>query len=189
MAGKYAAAAKRFPKADPRDVAFQERVDLAKREARGPDHARILREKFNHLVASVEAFERTPRVRVRETPSDVAHLYADLRDLKDALDLFASDLNVRVAAAEQRMWDGFEAQSLEKVGLASGGSVSVTEDVTIKVTDRAALNKWARESGLESQMTLYHPTVESIMRERILAGDAVPAFIEVGSIKKTTYRR
>jgi len=189
MAGKYAAASRRFPKADPRDQAFQERVDAAKKDARGADHARILRAEFDKLAGSVAAFERVERPRRRETASDIAHLYSDLRDLKDALDVFASDLNVRVAAAEQRMWDGFEAQKLEKVGLDGGGSVSVTQDVTIQVTDAAALNAWARENGLESKLTLYHSTVESIMRERILAGDAVPAFIKVGSINKTTYRR
>lgn len=184
MAGKYAGVAKRFPKADPKDLAFQEKVEAAK-SPRGADHGNQVRAELLALYEAVRGLNTADD----GTPASVATLYAQLRDVKDLVDAFLGSLNVRIAAAEQRMWDGFEDAGLEKVGLAGGGSVSVNPDVTIQVTDRDALNRWARRNKLGPRMTLYHPVVESIMREKILAGEELPSFIKVGSIKKTTYRR
>jgi len=94
-----------------------------------------------------------------------------------------------VAAAEQLLWEAYEGEGIEKLDLAGGGLVSVTEDITVAVENRTALNAWAMANGLGSMMTLYSATVESVTKERLLAGAPLPKGVKVGSYKKTTYRR
>jgi hypothetical protein len=160
MGGKYQEVAKRLPKAEPKDGAFQERVNKAKDEYRGD-----------------------------RTPSTLATKYAALRREKDELAEKESALNLQIAAVEQLMWDAFETGEVESLSLVGGGSVSVSDDVTAAVEDRAGLMAWVKKQGLESLLTLPAPTLLAMTKERVLAGDVLPDGVRVGTYKKTNFRR
>jgi hypothetical protein len=159
MPGKNDGLARRFPAAEPRDAGYQAEVDAAKQDYQGDRSAEGL-----------------------------AGEYARLRGERDVLDEQLRALNVRVNAAEQMLWDALEASGLEAVRLKSGKNISMTRDVTVAVEDREAFNTWIREQHLESLFTVHAGKVLSMTKERLLAGEVLPAGVKVGSIKKTNYR-
>lgn len=111
--------------------------------------------------------------------------YVEARTRKKALDLEAAGESMRVSACEQLMWDAFESDGIESIRTADGAPVSVYDEVTVKVVDRAALNAWALANGLGPKMTLYASTVSSTTKEKLIAGEQQPDGVVVGTYKRT----
>jgi hypothetical protein len=158
-AKKYAEVARGLPRAEPRDLKYQARVDEAKA-----------------LVADRE-------------PGSLVQAYKRRRALRDAVEDALSEINVGIAALEQLAWSAMEAQKLESLRVDGGGYFSPTPDVSVAVEDRDLLVAWFKANGLERALGPAHATVESITKERLLAGLALPDGVRVGAYTKTTWRK
>ena len=161
MAGKYSKVAAQLPRADPKDGKFQEQVNARKAELGKTEQA----------------------------AGPLAKLYAGLKADKVELEAQEKALNINLAAVEQLMWSAFESAGVESLGLEGGGSISVSPDISVSVNNRDKMREWAVANGLERELTLYASTVESIMKQRLLAGADIPSCVTLGSYTKTNYRR
>jgi len=159
MAGKYADLAKTYPAALPKDGAFQANVEALKKKVK------------------------------KRKPADLAALYDRLRKEKDVLDAQVSEHNVKVAAAEQLLWAAYEQAGIESLALTDGRKIGVTDDISVSIEDREQLHAWIRTNKLESLMTVYSKTVESLTKQRLLAGQPAPDGVKLGSFKKTSYTK
>lgn len=113
-------------------------------------------------------------------PATLAREYLDARDAVEALErgqLHA--LKVRRAAFEQLARDTFQEHELHSLKLDDGRGLRVDPDISVSVTDRTQLYAWAQEHGYAPKFGLAHPTVSSIVKERLEAGDELPPGVEV----------
>jgi len=161
--GLYSKVAVGLPRAEPRDGKHQAAVDKRKAEL----------SQAKEMIA----------------PAPLAKLYASLKADKAVLEAEEKALSVNLAAVEQLMWGAFESAGVESLRLDVGYVISVSPAISVSVADRAALNDWARQNGLQDQLTLPSPTIESIMKERLLAGAEIPACVTLGSYNKTNFRK
>lgn len=121
--------------------------------------------------------------------ASLAEMYGTLRQEKSELEERESDLNVRIAAVEEAMWGAFEDRGVSSIKLKTGRSVRVQPEPVAKVTDKDALRTWAVEQGLERLLGLPWQTVNSMAKERLLAGDAPPDGVEVQVRTKTVFSK
>lgn len=173
--GKYADVMDGLNPAPPADLAYQERVDMAK-------------------FAEEPALGGRKIVEVETT--DVASLYAVLRHECAKLDAAKSLLNVKVEACEQVLVSRQEAQlgpwgqygvEDNALRLATGDTIRVQEEPSPRVVDKEAFRLWCIENGYERQLQLWPTTTAAIAKERLLAGEAQPDGVEVNSYKKVVF--
>lgn len=119
----------------------------------------------------------------------LAAMYVAVRAEEDDLDEQLSAVHLRKTAIEQMLADQFEAEGTTSMRLASGHSVSVQLEPYTRVVDKDANRLWAIEQGLERQLTLPWQTLNSLAKERLLAGEEPPAGTELSARTKLVLRK
>lgn len=131
------------------------------------------------------------------TPSDLGLLYIEARKAKQTIATQLSTADTRVAAIEQLLADslrngetgwGTHGASPTTVRLESGDSISIQREPSAKVEDKEAFRKWCIANGYEGQLTLPSPTVSSIVKERLLSGEAEPDGVSAYVYNKVVWR-
>lgn len=151
--GKYAGVMHKLTgKAPPEDVAYQGLVDLAK-------------------TAIIGKFQDDD---VPLSGARLADVYAQKRRVVDALKHQLSQEQLELEAITQLMTTQFEEEGMTRVVLHDGASVGVREEPHATVVDKIALRKWAIKHKLENELTLPWPTVNSLSKELLLAGQPEP---------------
>jgi hypothetical protein len=126
------------------------------------------------------------------TPVGLANAYILARTEKDLLELKLREVNLRVAALEQMLTasqDGREpgwgqyGVGLNSLRLASGDTIRIERAPYGQVVDREAYRQWCIKNGYERQLMLWPSRTNTIVKERLLAGepepDGVTAFSQV----------
>lgn len=119
----------------------------------------------------------------------LAETYKRLRRLRDDLETIRSSLDLRIEATSQMVVDHYEAENIEMLRLASGGSVTVYPEPYTGVEDRDKLREWAVANGYETQLTLPWQTVNSLAKERLLASEEPPPGVKVFLKNKVVLRQ
>ncbi len=119
------------------------------------------------------------------TSAQLAEAYAELRVEKSKIEAELKKVHVRIAAVEETMWGRFEDEGISSLKLTSGNTIRVQPEPHAQVQDRERLAQWVREQGLERLLALPWSTVNSLSKERLLAGDPIPDGVEL-KIRTTT---
>lgn len=162
--GKYTGIVEKLPKLPGEDPGYQEKVNEEK--------ARI--------IASLKD----------PTATTFALIYRDLRKKKDKLEVeLEKPLNLKIAAIEQLMEDAYEHEGVEALRLEGGGSVSKQLEPSAQVTDSVAYRVWCIENGYAPLMQLHPSRTQSLLKERLVAGEDIPPGIKMFSRTKFVFRK
>jgi len=164
--GKYDAIIPSLPKMPASDPSYQERVEAAKAEIPNKDAVAMATE------------------------------YVRLRKLKDAINDELSAVQLLITAHEQLLDVSQEAEEPgwglygtkdNAIKLASGETVRIQREPAGKVVDREAWRQWGVANGYERQMALHPGTMNSIVKERLLSGEACPEGTEAYVYTKVVF--
>lgn len=117
----------------------------------------------------------------------LAQGYVKLRAEKDELAAELSDVQLSIDAYEQALAESQEAQGAgwgdygakdNMLRLATGESVRVQPEPCGQVKDKEAFRLWCIAAGYERQLQLWPSTMQSIVKERLLAGEPEPDGVE-----------
>lgn len=147
--GKYDAIVEKLPRLPVEQTDYQGRVDEVKARFRG------------------------------KKATELAAAYIDVRRQKDVLEEQVSALNLVIEALVQLTCEVFDAEDLASVKLADGSSVSRQLEPYAGVEDKEAFRLWCLEQGLERSMHLWPATVQSLVKQRLLDGQADPPGVKV----------
>lgn len=101
--------------------------------------------------------------------------YRKLRAQKETLDEAASELNSQIAAAEELLIEDYVATKRDKpYYFDDGARVEVNDAIAFQVEDSDALMKWVHDEKLERLLSLNAQTRDSIARQRLEGGLALP---------------
>lgn len=129
----------------------------------------------------------------RELPkmgsTQLAEAYETARKMKADLEEKLSALNAKIAAVEELLWDAFDEEGVSSLKLKSGASVRVQPEPVAAVVDKEALRNWAIENGLERLLALSWQTTNSLMKERMLNQEPLPAGVEAKVRTKTVFSK
>lgn len=126
-------------------------------------------EKINELKAEYVGFET----------ADLAREFKIAKLKKKELEEQVSDLNVGLAALSQLLVDNLQGQELQKVSLDAGGTVYLQVEVYPSTKDRAALQNWVIAEEMMELLTVNYRTLQGVVKERLIAGEALPPGVEV----------
>jgi len=164
--GKYAHVLDQLQPAPPADSARQQEIDAAKAA-------------FEGLAAP-----------------DLAKQYALLRTQHEIKKLEASVIYLKIEAVEQLLqrsqehgepgWGQYGVKD-NALRLPDGSTVRVDQEPQARVMDKEAFRLWCIANGYERQLQLWPSTMNSVTKERLLAGDAQPDGVEVNVYKKVVY--
>ena len=130
-------------------------------------------------------------IEVRDAAT-LASLYEDLRAERDRLQSESEQrlrpVNAKIQALEELLPIAFEAGKLVSLRTV-GHHVAIEPDVQTSVTDNDALIEWAKANGYERKLTLYAPTVKSIVVERVRSGEPLPPGVDVRGTERVSFRK
>lgn len=147
--GKFDAVVEKLPPVPREHNEYQDRVDAVKAELQG------------------------------RKPNELAALVVTVRNEIDDLELSKKALNLRLEALTQLTLDLFDAEGLASIKLEDGSSVSRQLEPYAGVEDKEAFRLWCLSQGLERSMHLWPATVQSMVKERLLNGEADPPGVKV----------
>jgi hypothetical protein len=106
-------------------------------------------------------------------PATIASEYAERDAKKKALEAEISELNVQLEALSELGVACLEDEGLQKVDLATGGYVSISDRPYTSTEDRAELFKWIKKNKMQSLLTLNYQTLSGMNNDRLIAGKPV----------------
>jgi hypothetical protein len=115
----------------------------------------------------------------RQHAAGFASAYAETRVLLDTIGDWKSSAQLLVDVYESLMLDAYEAEGVASMRLENGASVSTTQEPYGKVVDKEAFRVWCIANGYEQSLQLWPASMNAIVKERTLAGEAPPAGVEV----------
>lgn len=101
-------------------------------------------------------------------PTELATLYRQVSEEKDAANAALAEVQVRLSAFEQRMWSAFDEAGVDNVGFADGYRVTVTQKPSVKTEDRDKVLAWLKENGFERLLSVHAQTLSTLTLERLL---------------------
>jgi len=149
VASKYVNVIDKLPRMLATEPAYQEKVEEAK--------AKLVTELNIELKASVLARE-----------------YASLRAERDRIEDELSDVNLNLEAVSQLLIAQYETEGTTSVRLATGQTIRMQIEPYAQVQDREQYRLWCIANGLERSMMLPWQTTNSLVKERLLAGEVEP---------------
>ncbi len=147
--------------------------------------------KYDDVIDGLPSLTKaTPRdERVRELMSEFHEKYPEIPDLayefamerakKAELDKQASIVKERIEALTVLLVNQFESDQIRSVKLSTTGqTVSVRTKPHAVVKDKEAFRLWCIAEGMVNEMHLHPSTTGSLVKERLLQGEAEPDGIE-----------
>lgn len=128
----------------------------------------------------------------QESLSDITSFvrsYRALRLHRDMLDKIDKLVGLHIEALEQILSERYEAAGIDSVKLVEGGSLGVTPDPVSKVTKPEEFREWCKEEELMGSFKLPWQTMNSLVKERLLAGEPEPPGVSVFMKDKFTLRK
>lgn len=143
----------------------------------GPHAASLINEADSCLSNAIALLKRIAAG--KESAAGIAEGFHAVRVTLDRIDAWKSSMQLLLDAYEQLMLDRMEREEVKSLGLLSGASVSTYVEPYGKVVDKVAFRRWCVDNGYEAQLQLWPGTMNSITKERLLAGAPTPTGVEV----------
>jgi hypothetical protein len=113
----------------------------------------------------------------------LAQEYVEVREVKASLEEDLYLANMKIAALEQLLDDSQERQAAgwgdygvkdNALRLPSGATIRVHREPYGQVKDKEAFRLWCIANGYERQLQLWPATMNALVKERLLVGEAEP---------------
>jgi hypothetical protein len=111
--------------------------------------------------------------------TEFARAYAQVRAVKDQMDVWWKEVNLLLEAYQWLMVDQMEVEGVTSMRLATGQPVSTYLEPYATVTDKEAFRLWCLAQGLETRMHLHPGATNSLVKDMLLAGDPNPPGVSV----------
>jgi hypothetical protein len=119
-------------------------------------------------------------------PTDLAMLYRQISEEKDATNAQLAEIQVRLSAVEQRMWSSFDEAGIDNVGFADGYRVAVEQKPSVKTEDRDKVLAWLKANGFERLLSVHAQTLSTLTLERLLEELPPPDGVSVTLYPRTS---
>lgn len=166
-AGKYAEVLEELPKSFGEEPARQVKINAIKAEI-----ARDAKEKEIEL-----------------TGAELTRRYGEARAEKLRIALLEKANSLVLSSYEQLLAERFERDETSRVVLNDGGAVTIYYEPHAKLVDGAANRKWCMENGYENDLQLMWSKLNSITKERLLAGEDEPTGVVAVALLKVRYNK
>ena len=116
----------------------------------------------------------------------LVHEYAALRDEKALAEVVVKEVNLRLEAVSQLMFDQFEAEGISSMNV-DGRPIAARLVPYASVADREAFRLWClADPDLARKMQLPWQTINKIASDMLLAGEALPPGVTVFAKQRFT---
>lgn len=122
-------------------------------------------------------------------PTELATLYRQASEEKDAAAATAAEIQVRLSAIEQRMWSAFDEAGIDNVGFADGYRIAVEQKPSVKTEDRDKVLAWLKENGFERLLSVHAQTLSTLTLERLLEELPPPDGVSITLYPRTSLTR
>jgi hypothetical protein len=189
--GKFDAIIGNLPELPVEDLAYQEKIDKIKEEIKSEQI------QTPASLADGYAAARFGTVDLSLLDEDFKKQMIEMLGV-NGLDALQKEAQKKLTAYEQLVaesWDaddpgwGMYGATPNMLRLQSGASISVQPEPKCKVEDKEAFRKWCIANGLENSLQLWPSTMESLSKERLLNGLAVPDGIRAFVRNKIVWRK
>lgn len=119
---------------------------------------------------------------------ELAEAYVAARALDDFAHELTSDSNMLLEVMQILMVDQMEADGVESLSLAVGKAVDTRPEPYAQVVDPARFREWCIANGLGAKMALPWGTANSLLKDRLAAGDPPPDGVDAKSRTVVTMR-
>jgi len=105
----------------------------------------------------------------------LAREYAERDARKKELEAQISQLNIELKALSDMGVESLESDGIQKIDLAAGGYVSISDKPRTSTEDKALVLKWIKKNKMQDLLTLSYQTLSAMNNERLLSGKpAIP---------------
>lgn len=212
--GKYAHVIAKLPRHLGTEPKYQEKVDAVKAAMlRQPCDCDTLATLDLSEHAEDCASHQAPRKFI--PGNELAKGYADVREEIRGIEAVLAEANLRLEAIEQLLINQFEVEGVTSVSLADFGVVRTQYEPYAKVVDKEKFRQWCidtctmcgqpasrhpfvdtasgqmceRPITLETSLALPWASTNSIVKERLLAGESEPDGIQTSVTVKAVFTR
>jgi hypothetical protein len=151
--------------------------------------------KYSHLKNSLTRIQGEPeyqervsaeRERIKKflvetgevlTATNFGLILVKARQEKDRLEALIKDENLMIAAMDQELVELLESQDWTGVKLGNGISLSIKDDVYVKVADKESFHKWVEENDPDL-FTVNYQTMSSLVKNKLVDGEEIPPGVE-----------
>ena len=96
--------------------------------------------------------------------------YAKRDIAKKELEAQIAQLNIELEALSQLGVEALETDGLQKIDLAAGGYVSISDRPYTSVEDRAKIFAWIKKNKMQELLKMNYQTLSAMNNERLVAG-------------------
>lgn len=114
--------------------------------------------------------------------------YAKRDAEKKQLEAQISQLNIELKALSDMGVECLESDGIQKVDLAAGGYVSISDKPRTSTEDRAKVLAWIKKNKMTDLLTMNYQTLSAMNNERLLAGKPVIPGTKIWMDTKLTVR-
>lgn len=125
----------------------------------------------------------------RRHASEFVRAYVACRGVKTKLQELLANVQLLLDAYEVLMIEHLQIEGTKSMRLDSGASVSVSDQPSAQIQDKEQFRLWCVEQGLERLMHLHPSTAQSLMKERLLAGEPEPPGVEMYAVTEVRLSR
>lgn len=140
--------------------------------------------KYNGLKHTLPKFELEPdfRAKVEEAKSsyigleapDLAREFKLQRNGKQLLEANVKNINVHLEALSQLLVENLEGAEIQKIKLASGETVYLSDEPYTCIVDRGVLMDWLRRKKLTQLFTVQWQTLNAMTKDMLIQGKPTP---------------
>ncbi|SRR6266513_37342 len=118
----------------------------------------------------------------------LAHEYAERDALKKKLEAEISQLNIELKALSDMGVEALESDGAQKIDLAAGGYVSISDKPRTSTEDKQKVMAWVKKNKMQDLLSLNYQTLSAINNERLLAGKPLVPGTKIFMDTKLTVR-
>lgn len=145
--------------------------------------------KINEVKTRIKEDAENNPIEAELTGPNLVRMYSATRDKHDQQAAILYDIALERDALEQLMAERFAKDEMSRVVLDSGEAVSVGYEPRAKVINAEEFRLWCVANGYENKLQLMWATTNSIVKERLLAGEDDPDGVVAEGVLKVRFSR
>lgn len=118
----------------------------------------------------------------------LAREYAERDRKKKELEAEISQLNIELKALSDMGVEALESDGAQKIDLAAGGYVSISDKPRTSTEDKQKVLAWIKKNKMQDLLTMNYQTLSAMNNERLLAGKPVIPGTKIWMDTKLTVR-
>ena len=165
--------------------------NLARHLGTDKNRQAILDEIKKALIAGVAPPSGIPDLGLAalDSPMAISDAYCLVRVNKEEIDERLKKANMLLEAVMQLMYVSFEKHGVSQLDLIENGKISVYPEPYLKIVDKEEFRLWCLAENLDKSMKIDWQKANSILKQRLIEGQAEPAGTEAKFRDIISWRR